>query len=491
MAERYDFDAVAADDALLDLLAAGGDGAFELRDNDDPAIQLLAELRLAVEEIDEQPAAVLIDAEAFLSRVAARTSTPSDPLARKIATRSLALSVAAVAALSVSGVAAAVGGDPLAPYEKVIERVVDAVSPQTSFPVDKINGLVIGNKNKMVQAEKEWVTGQHKSGELVTGLADLTDPATSEYAQSLGITPQRTVARPKPPFVLPPEKPTDVKPSTTDEAPVDNGKPANDNGKPDNDNGKPDNDNGKPSEQGPTPPVAPEPTTGPTENPTPTVTQPPTTDPTPTENPTTPAPTDDPTPTPSDGGNGQGGQNQGQGQQNQPTDESGSTQPSSGTADDGDKGGTDDKGQGTTGELDGTVSSTPSAQQSDEPSQPSSDPGAASTLEPTAELTATPASTPASTPAATSEQPAETPASTQVDPAAVMRQSLTNAIKARAASTHQHHHARASEARKAAAHARHARREHADNRQRPDIADNRLLAAVTNGVLGTAVVLGG
>src|SRR6266511_1758402 len=79
MAERFDLDAVAADDALLDLLAAGGDAAFETRQSDDVAVQLLAGLRLAVEDVTERPEPVLVDAEGFLARVAARNPV-TDPL---------------------------------------------------------------------------------------------------------------------------------------------------------------------------------------------------------------------------------------------------------------------------------------------------------------------------------------------------------------------------------------------------------------------------
>ena len=209
MADRYDYDAIAEDDALLDLLAAGGDAAVELRGaGDDPAIQLLAELRLAVEGVDERPVPVLVDADEFLDRVAARNPVINEELARKIATRGLALSVAAVAALSVSGVAAAVNGDPLAPYEKVISRVVDAVRPQTTFPVNRINGLVIGDDGRLSKAEKADLSLRKSEREAQAN--DDADPSTDPWA-ALVVTEQRTMARPQPPFVLPPEKPADVK----------------------------------------------------------------------------------------------------------------------------------------------------------------------------------------------------------------------------------------------------------------------------------------
>ena len=52
MADRFDLDAIEADDALLDLLAAGGESARAAGEHD-AAVQLLAGLRLAVEVEDE------------------------------------------------------------------------------------------------------------------------------------------------------------------------------------------------------------------------------------------------------------------------------------------------------------------------------------------------------------------------------------------------------------------------------------------------------
>ena len=46
MADRFDLDAIEADDALLDLLAAGGETAWAAAEHD-PALMLLADLRLA------------------------------------------------------------------------------------------------------------------------------------------------------------------------------------------------------------------------------------------------------------------------------------------------------------------------------------------------------------------------------------------------------------------------------------------------------------
>ena len=154
MADRFDLDAIDADDALLDLLAAGGESARTAGEHD-PAVALLADLRLAVEVEDELPVETIDDPESFLARCAA-LNPMTDPFARKMAARGLALGVAAVAALSVSGVAAAVNGDPLSPYEKVIEKMVDAVRPQTSFPKEQLDGMPVVDKTKIVKVAKDY-----------------------------------------------------------------------------------------------------------------------------------------------------------------------------------------------------------------------------------------------------------------------------------------------------------------------------------------------
>jgi len=161
MADRFDLDAIDADDALLDLLAAGGDSARSAGEHD-PAVALLAELRLAVEVEGELPVETIDDPESFLARCAALNPI-TDPFARKVAARGVALGVAAVAALSVSGVAAAVNGDPLSPYEKVIEKMVDAVRPQTSFPKEQLDGMPVVDKTKIVKVAKDFKQRQQEA----------------------------------------------------------------------------------------------------------------------------------------------------------------------------------------------------------------------------------------------------------------------------------------------------------------------------------------
>ncbi|WP_141854658.1 hypothetical protein [Kribbella jejuensis] len=227
MADRFDLDAIEADDALLDLLAAGGESARAAGEHD-PALALLAELRLAVEVEDELPVESIDDPESFLARCAALNPI-TDPFARKVATRGLAFGVAAVAALSVSGVAAAVNGDPLSPYEKVIEKMVDAVRPQTSFPKEDLDGLPVVDRSKIVKVGKDFEK-KAKAGEL--GTDDSSDGTTEPaQAQKAVVTPPAlNVERPVVTnFVIPTEpaqtqeptgtktteEPTGSKPTTT------------------------------------------------------------------------------------------------------------------------------------------------------------------------------------------------------------------------------------------------------------------------------------
>ena len=231
MADRFDLDAIDADDALLDLLAAGGESARTAGAHD-PAVKLLAELRLAVEVEDELPVETIDDPESFLARCAALNPV-MDPFARKMATRGLALGVAAVAALSVSGVAAAVTGDPLSPYEKVIEKMVDAVRPQTSFPQEQLDGMPVVDKTKIVKVAKDFQKKQ-EARQAAEDQKAAQDPLAIPPASIENlVTPPPQYARPplaeKPMVIEDPVAPTtepttapeQVDEGTTDEKPVD------------------------------------------------------------------------------------------------------------------------------------------------------------------------------------------------------------------------------------------------------------------------------
>lgn len=186
MADRFDLDAIEADDALLDLLAAGGESARSAGEHD-PAVALLADLRLAVEVEDELPVETIDDPESFLARCAA-LNPMTDPFARKMATRGLAFGVAAVAALSVSGVAAAVTGDPLSPYEKVIEKMVDAVRPQTSFPKENVDGSPVVDRSKIVKVSKDF-KDKAKAGHAAQSGKDTAAGDDEPQSQDLKGTP--------------------------------------------------------------------------------------------------------------------------------------------------------------------------------------------------------------------------------------------------------------------------------------------------------------
>ncbi|TDO49242.1 hypothetical protein EV643_106211 [Kribbella sp. VKM Ac-2527] len=287
MAERFDLDAIEADDALLDLLAAGGESAWDAAEHD-PALKLLAGLRLAVEVEDELPVETIDDADAFLARCAALNPV-TDPFARKVAARGLALGVAAVAALSVSGVAAAVNGDPLAPYEKVIEKVVEGLRPETSFPKEQLDGMPVVDKTKIVRVAKNYKEKQEnqlredqiaeRNGEAKQGTFD------ADLDGLLG--PTKTLARPQPPQL---EKPTviqqEIKPvvkPTSEPTDQPTSEPT------DEPTGEPtDQPTSEPTDQPtsePTDQPTDEPTSEPTDQPTSEPTDPPTATPTPTEEP--------------------------------------------------------------------------------------------------------------------------------------------------------------------------------------------------------------
>lgn len=379
MADRFDLDAIEADDALLDLLAAGGESARAAGEHD-PAVALLADLRLAVEVEDELPVETIDDPESFLARCAALNPI-TDPFARKVATRGLAVGVAAVAALSVSGVAAAVTGDPLSPYEKVIEKMVDAVRPQTSFPQDDLNGLPVVDRTKIVKVGKNY---QEKTDAKRFGTDTEKDGSAEE--------PQARSAEDPPSVVVPPEgkpqidnwplvPPQDkVKPQDpgTDEGGTKSTPPEPTEIKPSTPPKTTDDSGDKPTDT---------PTDAPTDTPTDTPTDPPTT---PTDEPTdttttpTPTPTDSTTATPpanvetgtdggtTDGGNTDAGAGGGTGTGdntttdpggNPTTDSGGTTEPGAGqtTSPSDDTTPTPGSDGGGTGTADADVTITPGA----------------------------------------------------------------------------------------------------------------------------------
>jgi hypothetical protein len=344
MADRFDLDAIEADDALLDLLAAGGESAWAAAEHD-PALMLLADLRLAVEVEDELPVETIDDPESFLARCAALNPV-TDPFARKMAARGLALGIAAVAALSVSGVAAAVTGDPLSPYEEVIKKVVDAVRPETSSPMEQLDGLglPVADKTKIVKVAKDYQKKQEEAK-----AAD--DKAAEERLNGPTALPADMTTVAPPPLARPPvaQAPTKVEQPLSDpvtENPV--GQPTTD----------PTTD---PSSDPSTPPST-DPSTPPSSDPT---DPPPSSEPStpPSSDPTNPQTQDPTTPPPTDTGsseNGDGGGNPGP-PSTVPSNGGGET----GTGDTGT--GTGDTGTGDTGIGTGADQTAPSDQTGDEP----------------------------------------------------------------------------------------------------------------------------
>lgn len=291
MADRFDLDAIEADDAFLDLLAAGGESAWQAGEHD-PALKLLADLRLAVEVEDELPVETIDDPESFLARCAALNPV-SDPFARKLAARGLALGVAAVAALSVSGVAAAVTGNPLSPYEKVIQKIADGLRPETSFPKEELDGLPVVDKTKIVKVGKDFYRKSQQQQQR-----NNEQPADTTVAGGLTDEPAQSVVGAKPPFLLPPPVVDKTSPIETPVVvqPADPEQPADP---------KPSEPTEPPTTEPSVPPTT-EPTDGPTDNPTDPGTTEPSTPETPPPSETTPS-TPPTTPAPGPGDNGSTG----------------------------------------------------------------------------------------------------------------------------------------------------------------------------------------
>ncbi|MFB6721952.1 hypothetical protein ACFCV3_17395 [Kribbella sp. NPDC056345] len=326
MADRFDLDAIDADDALLDLLAAGGESA-RFAGEHDPAVALLAELRLAVEVEDELPVETIDDPESFLARCAALNPV-TDPFARKMAARGLALGVAAVAALSVSGVAAAVNGNPLSPYEKVIEKITEAVTPSTDFPKEQLDGFPVLDKAKIVKVQKNFQKKQEEKAAEAEAEQDKT-LANGELPQA-NVEPQPPLLRPPvetKPSVIEQPVPQPTQPTTTQQPPADP-------------------EPGDPT----TKPTDPAPTDGPTTEPsTPPETPPPST---PTDPPSTPPSTDPTTPPTTPTNNGETGNNPNPGSTDPTTVPSTAPTGDTGSNPGQDTGNTDDPGDGKpTGEV--------------------------------------------------------------------------------------------------------------------------------------------
>jgi hypothetical protein len=394
MADRFDLDAIDADDALLDLLAAGGESAVSAGEHD-PAVKLLADLRLAVEVEDELPVETIDDPESFLARCAA-LNPMTDPFARKVAARGLALGVAAVAALSVSGVAAAVTGDPLSPYEKVIEKVVDAVRPQTSFPKEQLDGMPVLDKTKIVKVGKDYREKvlEQKAAEdqgKVDSVAQPIPPAAVVQKETPDIL-QRAI----PPLVNQPTA-TQVEPTipATTQA-------------PDKTDDKTPTDTT--TEQ---PPATDQPTTQPTQPPDTTTTPPPADTTTPPSDPSTTPPPDTTTP-PANDPSSEAGTGGGETSTGDPTtapsgDSTGDTQPQTGTT----QPGSDSTGTDTTT---GPTGSDPLGSSRDN-------------LPDTPPLGTPPIGEPPATPPADTTSPPATPsADTSVDPVAEVAKVVENVL---------------------------------------------------------------
>ncbi len=125
-----DLAAVDSDDRLLDALGA----RTTVLDTTDPALSLLAAL---ADDVDEGLLGLVVS-----QRSASQGRRPR----RRRAARGAVAAAIAVGALSVSGVAAAVSGDPLTPYKKVFEAVSGRHGdlPVSASPVARVHHRLAG-----------------------------------------------------------------------------------------------------------------------------------------------------------------------------------------------------------------------------------------------------------------------------------------------------------------------------------------------------------
>jgi hypothetical protein len=195
--------AVQRDAALLDALSARFRAASidsDMRQDADPVVGLLAALVADVDDgladlVDRKPAPVLIPEQSRHRALPAAVSPMSVPLApagRRHVARAVAAMVVTAAVLSVSGVAAAVSGDPLRPYKDVINVVrggYHEVVPNRSLVVPQPMAAVPKAKAGATPA-----AGQPRDA-AVPSTHNASRPASAHHGVSRDAWQPRTVSR--------------------------------------------------------------------------------------------------------------------------------------------------------------------------------------------------------------------------------------------------------------------------------------------------------
>ncbi|HEU4912428.1 MAG TPA: hypothetical protein VFV76_11060 [Actinomycetes bacterium] len=182
-----DLAAVQRDDDLLALLAERGEV-----DTSDPVARLLASL---AEDVDDGLAELLIATDPLTTAGATWVShdvlpeLESDPAprARRTAAGAAALAVALAATLSVSGVAAAVTGDPLAPYKAVGSALSwgEDDLPETAAPIAHLNKRLARARAAIAHGEVEGAQSRLDAIRAALAGADLSDGQRAAFERKL------------------------------------------------------------------------------------------------------------------------------------------------------------------------------------------------------------------------------------------------------------------------------------------------------------------
>ena len=169
-----DLAAVARDAELMDRLAVRAPLAVE-----DDVARLLASLAA---EVDEGLDGLLAELEAPLIEQDDPTAAFGTPGRRRAhGLRATTVAIVVGATLSVSGVAAAVTGDPLAPYKGIVRAVTNAGAPSPhASTTAKLNHLATGTQAKIAHGDLAGARA-----DIAALQAAIGDPSISDHDKAL------------------------------------------------------------------------------------------------------------------------------------------------------------------------------------------------------------------------------------------------------------------------------------------------------------------
>ena len=169
-----DLAAVARDAELMDRLAVRAPLAV-----DDDVARLLASLAA---EVDDGLDSLLAELEAPLLEQERSTADFGTPTRRRAhGLRATTVAIVVGATLSVSGVAAAVTGDPLAPYKGIVRAVTNAGAPSPhASTTAKLNHLATGTQAKISHGDLAGARA-----DIAALQAAIGDPSISDHDKAL------------------------------------------------------------------------------------------------------------------------------------------------------------------------------------------------------------------------------------------------------------------------------------------------------------------